>query len=408
MKIAIISINIHTLVLNFASPLHTVCFQKFLKEHGYEATVIDYKPCYYPKNIDIAHPFYRLVKKPPKSHQKLLRETYKWLGFFYEREVRYKKFQEFAEKYFIKTDRCWTWRDLDKEDPGFDCYLCVTDIIWKWNKSAGFDKGFFLASKSMEGKKKIAYSASRGASTYPKEQEDLFLKYISDFDAISVREKSLKDYIDNLSNLNVEQVLDPVFFQKADFYRNMMVEPKNAPKEDYILIYIVMDPADEMVRKAIKFAEKHGLRVIELSEEYSHKTYPEGTEHEVIYDIGVEEWLWYMNNAKYIFTNSFHACVLSIILHKQFFAGQRVGDKINSVLEIFGLSDRRTLIEDGNKYSDEEDVERLLKMNKIDFAITDRILEKEVSRSKKWILDVLKEVEGREHKPLLPQKEIDS
>jgi len=50
MNIGIISINAHTKVLNFASPLHSYAFQKFLEMHGYEDTVIiDYKPVYYGK-----------------------------------------------------------------------------------------------------------------------------------------------------------------------------------------------------------------------------------------------------------------------------------------------------------------------------------------------------------------------
>ena len=36
MKIGIISINAHTKVLNFASPLHSYAFQQFLKMHGYD------------------------------------------------------------------------------------------------------------------------------------------------------------------------------------------------------------------------------------------------------------------------------------------------------------------------------------------------------------------------------------
>ena len=47
MKIGIISINAHTKVLNFASPLHSYAFQQFLKMHGYDSVIIDYKPNYY-------------------------------------------------------------------------------------------------------------------------------------------------------------------------------------------------------------------------------------------------------------------------------------------------------------------------------------------------------------------------
>ena len=61
MKIGIISINAHTKVLNFASPLHTYAFQQFLLNHGIEATIIDYKPVYY-KAFDARHPLFYNVQ----------------------------------------------------------------------------------------------------------------------------------------------------------------------------------------------------------------------------------------------------------------------------------------------------------------------------------------------------------
>ena len=55
-----------------------------------------------------------------------------------------------------------------------------------------------------------------------------------------------------------------------------------------------------------------------------------------------------MKNAAYIFTNSFHACCFSIIFQKEFLAGKRAGDKIDSVLSMMELSDRRI----GSEYED--------------------------------------------------------
>ena len=55
MKIAIISINMYSKGLNFACPLHTYAFQQLLFKHGYDNTVLDYKPVYY-NNFDLEHP----------------------------------------------------------------------------------------------------------------------------------------------------------------------------------------------------------------------------------------------------------------------------------------------------------------------------------------------------------------
>ena len=396
MKIGLISINAHTKVLNFASPLHTVAFQRFLKNNGIDATIIDYKPVYF-GNYDVKHPLFQYVDHPDKDPKKQKNLLKKWRKLFYEREIRYDRFEEFIEKYYDKTDKCYTPKILDEEDAGFDCYICVTDVIWKWNPKNGFDKGFLLASKTMEGKKKIAYAASRGATKYSLSQKKLFIDYISDFDYISVRERSLKEYIDDTIQTPVSHVLDPVFLQPRSFYEEMAIVPPKKPEKKYILLYIVMEKNKDIVKAAVEYAQEHDMEVVELSDYPEDANYPEGTHHDVVYDIGVEEWLWYMLNAEYIITNSFHACCFSLIFEKQFFAGARSGDKIDSVLEMFGLNSRRVI-------SDSE-LRSLGKAKPIDYDSVRVKIDEKISESGKFILDAIHDLEGREHRPIVSDPE---
>lgn len=384
MKIAIISINAHTKVLNPASPLHSVAFQQFLKQNGIESTIIDYKPVYYGK-FDVRHPLFYYVDYPdsdPKTQKKLLK---KWKNLFYEREKRFDRFEEFITKYYERTDECYTAKILEEVDPGFDCYICVTDVIWKYNPNNGFDRGFLLACKQMEGKKKIAYAASRGAKGYTVDQAKEFFDYISDIDYISVREKSLQDYITENSDLPVAHVLDPVFLQEKEFYTDMAILPE---EKNYILIYLAMEKADALVKTAVAYAKNHGYDVIELSEYPDHAKLADGTNFKVVYDIGVEEWLGYMMNAEYIFTNSFHACCFSVIFQKQFFVGARAGDKIDSVLDLFGLSGRRV------KGFHPELAESL---EDIDFTEIEKIRKEKTKASADFILNAIHDMEAKEH-----------
>ncbi len=384
MKIAIISINAHTKVLNPASPLHTVCFQQFLKQNGIESTIVDYKPVYYGK-FDPRHPLFYQIDYPDSDATIQKNILKKWRTLFYEREKRFDRFEEFIEKYYERTDKCYTAKILEKEDPGFDCYICVTDVIWKYNPNNGFDRGFFLACKQMDGKKKIAYAASKGANPYTTEQAKEFFDYVSDIDYISVREKSLQNYIQENSKLEVTHVLDPVFLQEKEFYDEMAILPK---EKKYILIYLAMEKADNLVRTAVAYAKKHGYDVIELSEYPDHVDLADGVNYKLVYDIGVEEWLGYMMNAEYIFTNSFHACCFSIIFHKQFFVGARAGDKIDSVLELFGLEGRRV------KGYAPELAESLAD---IDFTETEVLRKQYVKSSSDFILGAIRDLETKEH-----------
>lgn len=382
MKVGIISINAHTKVLNFASPLHSYAFQQYLFQHGIDNVIIDYKPVYY-NNFDPRHPLFYFVDHPKKKESAQKAELKKWRNLFFERESRYDKVDAFLKKYYHTTDVCYDPWLIDEKDPGYDCYICVTDIIWKYNPNTGFDKGFFLAGKTMEGKGKIAYSASRGAKGYTKQQEEQFLELTKDFDFISVREKSLKEYMESICDKPVTQVIDPVFLQEKEFYFNLANKPK---KKGYVLLYVVMDKSHDLVETAVRFAVEHDLDVIELSEDMEDAHIPEGTSHPVLYDLGVEDWLGYMENASYIFTNSFHGCCLSIIMQKQFFAGPRVGDKIDNLLEMFNLQNRRV-----NMGKDDSET---LKQS-IDYEPVEALRKKYIQESEEFLLGAIKQIEQK-------------
>lgn len=400
MKIGIISINAHTKVLNFASPIHSYAFQQFLLKNGIESTIIDYKPVYYGK-FDVRHPLFYYVDHPNASEKQQKTLLKKWKNLFYEREVRYDRFEEFINKYYIKTPKCYNPKLLDKETLDFDCYISATDTIWKNNKNTGFDKGYLLASKCMEGKKKICYAASKGASAYSKNQDKELYSYISDYDYISLRETSLQQYVKSITGMEFPHVIDPVFLHDKEFYYNITNRPE---KKGYVLLYIVMEKAPELVKKAVAFAQEQGLDVIELSEDMENAKLIDGTTHEVIYGIGIEEWLGYMANADYIFTNSFHGCCFSIIYQKQFFVGARSGDKIDSLLDMFELSWRR--IADNSNGTAAE-------MQDIDYDRVDEMRHAYVKASGDFILNAIHDLENREHRPLCqnpqwtPRKGID-
>lgn len=347
MKIGIISINMYSKYLNFACPLHTFAFQQFLIRNGFDATVIDYKPIYF-NNFDMIHPYSyykksikQLKKQTPKNTKKIAdyKEKAKtWKKIYKEREIRYDKFQNFIDTYYKKTDISYNSAYLETENLDFDCYICATDVIWKNEPHEGFDRGFFLGSSCMENKKKISYAASRGVN-YAKTEEEKkeFFNYMNDIDYISVREKSLKKYIEENSTRKTTVVLDPVLLHDKTFWDTYA---KKIEDNNYVLLYYVMEKAQDTIEEAIKFAEKNHLKIIEITDRpLKNGRIPKKVrvEHKYIYDIGLEEWLGYIKYANYVFTNSFHGCCYSIIFEKNFFVGKRNGDKVINLLQTFDL-----------------------------------------------------------------------
>ncbi len=403
MKIGIVSINMYSKGLNFACPLHTYAFQQFLKKNGYDSVVINYKPVYY-HGFNLKHPYDYYAKKynsyvyqkGATEEQQLLidektRETKQkrdaWKPLYERRENRYNKFQDFINKNYVKTKTCYNSDSLEILDPGCDCYICATDVIWKNQPEDGFDRGYFLASSCMENKWKIAYSASRGVYFASNEEEEAeFFHYLEDFDYLSVRENSLKDYIFQNTGREPLVVLDPVLLHEKDFYEEFLVKP---PEEHYILLYYVMEKAVDTIEQAVKFARSHHMKIVEITDlplDKGRLTPYEDIESVFRYDIGIEDWVGYFYYADYVFTNSFHACCLCVLFEKEFFVGHRNGDKVINILETFQLMDRFVTSE-SDLVSQEPP--------RIDYEPVREILKNKRQESADFLLSALREIDGK-------------
>lgn len=348
MRIGLIGINRYAPYLNFACDLHAYAFQQFLENHGYESAFLDYKPVYH-NNLDMRHPAKAAekdylealrTKKGPATLSRLAELAMGYRSAPIERERRFDKFEAFIRNHVVFTEEQYDSDLLEVRDPGFDCYICVTDVIWQTMEKYTFDRGFYLASKAFDGKPKIAYATSRGASADLTETElELFSRNLSRFDAISVRETDFCSYIQANTDAEVTTVLDPVLLHDGEFWSNISVEPR---EQGYVLLYYVMERSTDTIAKAVEYAKLHGLILVELSDrplKFGRVTDPD-VKHVPRYDVGMDEWLGYIRNADAVFTNSFHACCFSMLFEKLFFVGSRHGQKVPNFLSTFGLSDQ--------------------------------------------------------------------
>lgn len=385
--------------LNFACPVHTYAFQEFLTSHGIDCTVLDYRPNYF-DDFDLRHSassmrkeYLRLkkkAKKNPSLDKRVEAARRRWISHLLvtpQREIRYDRFKKFIDTHYRKTDFTYDTDTLEYLDPGFDCYICVTDVIWRNVPHYGFDRGYFLGSTAMENKWKIAYSPGRGTD-FSKNENDTneFFHYVNDIDFLSVRERSTQDYIEKHSGRRPELVLDPVLLMDRSFYENLSITPL---EEHYVLLYHVVQGAEDSAANAADYAKRHNLKIIQLTDVTNSKLLEPYTDvqHENRYAIGVEDWLGYILHADAIFTNSFHAICFSILFEKKLYVGVRKSDKVENILHTFHLEDRRIhSIEDLREKENRD----------IDFTEVRKILEKEREKSTDFILSALNYCETHE------------
>lgn len=275
-----------------------------------------------------------------------------------------------------------------------DTFLVGSDQIWNWwNINNGNTEYYFLNFVNNE-HKKVAYATSFGDawSSYP-EGRRLRIGYLmSKFDAISVREKSGVSICERDFNLQATHVLDPVFLCDLDSYEEVAQLSKCKETEKYIFSYI-LDPTKEKIEAIKETAKKLQLPYKIVTDALKNNdldttSYVEELKRNdanVMTDIKIEDWLYYIKNSSFVVTDSFHAFCFSIIFNKQMFVyiNERRGrSRFESLAEITGLENR--LIE---SFKDVE--ERDLFNKEVDFGLVEEKLNIERIFSQKWLKNAL-------------------
>ena len=204
---------------------------------------------------------------------------------------------------YCEGNRCAEGEITDKTS----CYLAGSDQIWN---PALCNPFFFL--DFAKGRKRISYAASMGNTNIPDEEKDDFFRLLDNFDKISVREKNCAEIIRKRVDKKVDVHIDPTFLVDSNEWRNY--KKAYNIQEPYILLYMIY--WDKSLKRKVKDLKKRtGLKVYTikngLSRAYGDK---------ILYDVGINEFLWLVDHAKYIVTSSFHGVAMSIIFNKKFSA----------------------------------------------------------------------------------------
>jgi len=182
-----------------------------------------------------------------------------------------------------------------------DIFICGSDQIWN-TELTDFDKSYFL--DFAKGHKRISYAASSGKSI-EKNEFGFFREMLADFDAISVREKTLKNELDAIG-IGCRQVIDPVYLMpKAEWLK--LAEPVDMKKGSYVMIFL-LQKSQKLLETAVKYAKDHNKIPLVITNMARNKI--QGVKY--VTGCSPSQFLSYIDNADSVFTNSFHGISLSI------------------------------------------------------------------------------------------------
>lgn len=325
MKIAVTTLH-H--VRNYGSLLQTYATQKTFEKLGHSCEIVDFIP----RGLTLKYGILT-IKSQGNFVKDFARKAVAATTFSVQQStmIRFLK-----KNVSLSKNTYHTFEDLKNNPPLADAYISGSDQIWNTqNYNLPDDvKGYYLQFVP-QGKIKLAYASSIGKDEFSKEEKINVKEYLKDFKAISVREKSAVDMLSEIGIDNAEHVLDPTLLLSKKEWLEFLGEHKKE-KEPFIFVYNLNRNVN-VKQFALQLAKEKNLKIVNFSDTLDFMRGAKNRIHNTVYD-----FLYYLANAEYVVTDSFHGTAFSINLGKQFvsFAAPRFNSRLLSILELFELEDR--------------------------------------------------------------------
>ncbi len=354
-KIGIITINDYN---NYGNRLQNYAVQQYIMKYYNDVKTI--------KNIGYLN---KSLSIKNKLHYLLSR--IKTIIIKNERKMCFAKFNENIEE----TKKVFYLNGFNNLNE-FDYLIVGSDQVW--NPKIGRLTNFDLLS-NIDCTNKISFSASFGISELPEQYKKKAKDALMQFKEISVREEAGKKIVEDLTGRkDVEVLVDPTMLLTAEEWDNVSNKPEQLKTDKYILNYFLGELSEKRKNEIDRIAKENGCKIINMLDSNSP-----------FYKTGPAEFLYLEKNAFLICTDSFHACVFSILYNRPFIVFERednnvsMNSRIDTLLNKFHLQDRRY----NNKILQEQ--------LKCDYSNVYEILEEERKRTNEFLNKALNVEENK-------------
>ena len=333
MKIGVLTLQLHN---NFGGILQAYALQKVLKDFGHNVVLIDksryvslgpwYKkyPIYIKRSINKFIFGKNIIVKADIEQNRFLKTIAKYTEPFIEKYIR----------------RVYTKDFSNIRGKDFDALIVGSDQIWRPKYFFSKIENAYLDFAREWKIKRIAYAASFGTEEweYTEEQTNNCATLLKKFNAVSVRESSAVQLCSDNFGVKAEHVLDPtMLLSKEDYIK--LFNDYNATQSDGNLFCYILDEGEEKKSIIDCVAKEKGMNPFYVNSRYDDHNAPLKERIQQ----PVEKWLRAFYDAEFVITDSFHACVFSIIFNKPFIVygnKERGLARFKSLLSIFGLEER--------------------------------------------------------------------
>ena len=239
----------------------------------------------------------------------------------------FKKFQnEFIP---ITPNTYYSLESIQKNPPEADCYIVGSDQVWSTKLIKESDLPVFLLAFGNKKVKRIAYAASSGGESFPKEIQSNVIKYLSQFNAIGTREETLLEHLSNIGVTGAKWVPDPTILLNWHSQINI----KSISRDSKIGLFIlnnfnynkILDKSSTYPKEKLSNQDLYCNLSIELNNPF--------------------EWVNKIASLKMLITDSYHGALFAVYSKTPFiflqWGSQSNRDiRITSFLKMIGLEDQ--------------------------------------------------------------------
>ena len=237
--------------------------------------------------------------------------------------IRNNMFDIFASNKFRLSKQYNSKAEITKAANNYAAFVVGSDQLWlPSNIYANYYTLNFVPKDIV----KISFATSFGVSELLPKYGKLACCFLHRLDFISVRETSGQMIIKQWAGRNVPVVCDPTMLFTADEWTKSLNAEGNgnrfSNKEKYIFVYFLGNNPWE--RDFVSNVRKEtGLKIVQLAHIDEYIKSDEGFADYAPFNIGPKEFVELIRDAEYVFTDSFHCSVFSMLNQKFFYTFPR-------------------------------------------------------------------------------------
>ena len=363
-----------TVGANYGNRLQNYALQRVLKNLDIDSETIQYEPRYFDEVKNNVNILKKLNKNFKIGLKPVLQKVYRRINknkFNKKEDERFYKFEEFKKNNIKFSEKKYNYDSNLKElNEEYDFFITGSDQVWNPGYE-GMNEFYYLNFANFD--RTIAYAPSFGVSNIPEEKKEFYIRMLNNIKYLSVREEKGKEIIKELTEKNAIVVLDPtLLLDKKEWQK---VSKKINYKEKYIATYFLGILTSDKRKIIEKFAKEHNYKIIDI--------YDRNNINSIF--AGPSEFLGIIENSEYVFTDSFHGTVFSIIFEKPFTVFERYSEiksksmnsRIESILRLLKL----------------EKCQQVVNKNGIDYNIVKEILSEKKKESIEFLQNSIEEID---------------